>query len=221
MRVLTLLLLLFSGPVGSQDFEIAPNDWVLGLEEKGIQIFESQKDYKGLIPFKAVARISAPLPKILNILLDTERKPEWAPKLEKVKLHVKKSSRNYIFSEYYKTPWPAKDREFLLDGSLHFSENSVLFSAKSHIDPLLKSKDHIQADVKILNVKLTKISEEITLMEFTFLGHMKGLMPKWLVNIIQRKWPLRFIEGLISQLKKENQAISPLYLELQQKGLLR
>jgi len=69
---------------------------------------------------------------------------------------------------------------------------------------------YVQADVKILDVYLEKIGETKTKITFEFHGNMKGWMPTWLMNIIQKKWPLRFIQGLRKRMKD----LSPrLYLE--------
>ena len=102
-----------------------------------------------------------------------------------------------IFSEFYKTPWPATDREFLLKGSVvYLNKNKVIFSASSIDDPELFNDEYIQAEVKTLEITLEKSNEQQTKITFTFLGDMKGWMPTWLMNLIQKKWPLRFIQSL-------------------------
>ena len=151
----------------------------------------------GILPFKATGTINSNIETLTNILMDYKNKNKWAPKLEKVKLHKQISHNQFIFSEYYKTPWPASDREFLLKGSVErLSKNKVIFKAESINEKSLKSSSHVQADVKYINVILQKVSKDKTSIQFEFHGDMNGWMPVWLMNLIQKKWPLRFIEGL-------------------------
>ena len=62
--------------------------------------------------------INADVVNVLKVLRDFDHKHLWAPKLKSVKIHQKINENEFIFSEYYKTPWPATDREFLLKGTL-------------------------------------------------------------------------------------------------------
>ena len=186
------------------------SEWKKIGDEDSILIF-SKKPVDGVLPFKAVGNIDKNINIILSTLKNHKTKHQWAPKLEKVKLHQQLSDSDYIFSEYYKTPWPASDREFLLKGEIKkVSSNSYLLLAHSiDKDPnysRLKSEDHVQADVKYINLKLTQLAQNKTEIEFEFHGDMNGFMPVWLMNLIQKKWPLRFIQGLRKQVSASNQA---------------
>lgn len=172
------------------------NEWKLISTQDNINIY-STSSKNGVIPFKASSTLDIPLNEVLDILTDYKSKNKWAPKLDYVKMHKKLGENTFIFSEYYKTPWPATDREFLLKGSvIQTSSRSYELRAHSIKDPLLRSEDHIQADVKFINLKLKSISEYKTSIHFEFHGDMKGWMPLWLMNLIQKKWPMRFIQGL-------------------------
>ena len=188
-KLIVLLSLLLS-------FTALGNSWVEIANEKGITIY-SRPSESGIIPFKAKGILNHNLQTVLKALKNDKEKPLWAPKLKSVKIHEKLSENEFVFSEYYKTPWPAYDREFLLHGEiLKLSETSYHLKAKSLIEPTLMNDDHVQVDVKYLNVFLRGNSDGTTTIYFEFFGDMKGFMPKWLMNLIQKKWPMRFIQGL-------------------------
>ncbi|MGB0453970.1 MAG: START domain-containing protein [Bacteriovoracaceae bacterium] len=184
------------------------NEWTKVAEEDGITIYTKQT--KGAImPFKAYGFVGASLEQVLKILRDHKKKHLWSPKLKNVKMHKALSKEEYIFSEYYKTPWPASDREFLLKGKIQkISDGSYLLSGKSIEDNSLKDNSHVQADVKTLNLILTQKAPDLTEINFEFHGDMKGWIPTWLMNLIQKKWPLRFIQGLRKRIKTVNQEVS-------------
>lgn len=176
-------------------------EWTHILDEDGISVYSGEISTDGIIPFKANGIVNASIKDVTKILKDYEKKNQWSPKLKSVKMHEILPEEKYIFSEYYKTPWPAADREFLLSGGIKYiNQNQILFYAQS-IKHNKKRDDHIQADVKFLNVELTSVAKDKTKIDFTFHGDMKGWMPVWLINLIQKKWPLRFIQGLRKQVK--------------------
>ena len=206
-KILTISLSLFSLTVHAES-----NSWKKLASEDNINIFSKQAS-NGVLPFKAEGKINANIEVLLNILKDHKNKNQWAPKLETVKMHEQNGQNQFIFSEYYKTPWPASDREFLLSGTIERpTENSIILKAHSidqeKVFAQFKSESHVQADVQYINVVLQKITANQTSIKFEFHGDMKGWMPLWLMNLIQKKWPLRFIQGLRKYSAEQRRAIS-------------
>ncbi len=172
----------------------AVSEWKKILEEDSISIY-SEQEAVGVIPFKAIGHVDANIKKVLQVLVDHQNKHLWSPKLKSVKIHRKTKSDVY-FSEYYKTPWPAVDREFLLKGQMIIKRNKVILTAMSVEDNTLENEDHIQARVETLHLELIAVGKNKTKVTFEFFGDFQGWMPIWLTNLIQKKWPLRFIQGL-------------------------
>jgi hypothetical protein len=205
-KYIPIFFLVFSTLASTSVFS---KDWKLVTTQNEISVYslKTGASKSGVIPFKAVGAINANINQVLNLLKDHQNKPKWSPKLKEVKVHKQLTENEYIFSEYYKTPWPAFDREFLMYGKISYiNENTITLNAKS-ISPTKKdfatffNNDHIQADVKYINLKLSKLDAFTTEINFEFHGDMKGWMPVWLMNLIQKKWPLRFIEGMRKQLE--------------------
>lgn len=179
-------------------------NWELLVEKQGIKVFGAEETQDGLIPFRTQAVLNFPFERVLTVLLDADRKPEWSPKLKSTTVHKKISPTQYILSEYYNTPWPATDREFLMLGELYPEKDKFTLTAKTHIDPKLADKDHIQVDIRKLVVTIERIDENKTAFEFIFLGDMRGWMPSWLINLIQKQWPFKFVSRLNKQLSKDD-----------------
>ena len=200
MKITLFWILIFSfHAIGAQ----LPSDWEPFYNEQGIELERAPKSADGLIPFRATTVVPYSWQKVLNVLLDVRRKPEWSPKLKQVKIHEILKPNQVYFSEFYSTPWPASDREFLMEGNIITDGKGAILTAKSIHSKNLEDDDHIQADVQYLDVALTPAGPGKTKVVFTFLGHMKGWMPVWLINIIQKKWPVRFLQGLKKQLDKK------------------
>lgn len=188
--------------------------WELLIEKNGIQVYGAKETKDGLIPFRSKAVLNFPFERVLNVLLDAHRKPEWSPKLKSTKVHKRLSPTKYILSEYYDTPWPATDREFLMLSELFPGKDTFTITVKNHRDPNLADPDHIQVDIRKLIVTITRLDSNKTAFEFVFLGDMKGWMPAWLINLIQKQWPFKFISRLNGQLKKPDIKPNHVYKDL-------
>lgn len=189
-------------------------NWDLLIEKDGIQVYGAKETTDGLIPFRSKAVLNFPFEHVLSVLLDAHRKPEWSPKLKSTKVHKRLSPTKYILSEYYDTPWPATDREFLMLSELFPGKDTFTITVKNHMDPKLADPDHIQVDIRKLIVTITRLDSNKTAFEFVFLGDMKGWMPAWLINLIQKQWPFKFINRLNAQLKKPDIKPNHVYKEL-------
>jgi hypothetical protein len=174
-----------------------PLDWESFSLENGIQLYKSSAQASGVIPFKAEAVLEGPFEIYLKLLLDPTGRPTWAPKLKKIEIHKSITPNHFIYSEFYHTPWPASDRQFLLAGKVHFlGPKHVVLSAQNALQTEYIDEDYILCDVNFLEFELEEIEKGKTRMSFTFIGDMKGWMPIWLINLIQKKWPLRFIQKI-------------------------
>lgn len=192
LKVVVLLVL---------SFNVHAKDWIEIYQEDNITI-KTLKDKEGIMPFKAEGVIKHSIDKIESALRNYKEKHLWSPKLKNVKMHEEKADDVFIFSEFYKTPWPAYDREFLLKGLIKNIKKGVISFEASSIDlPKLMDDDHVQAQVNKLNVLLEDLGDSTTKITFEFYGDLGGWIPTWLMNVIQKKWPLRFIQSLNSYIK--------------------
>lgn len=177
--------------------------WNKIYSKNNITVFAKKTD-QNIIPFKAESLIKQNIAKVLEALKNFDEKPLWSPKLKSVKIHKIISNSEMIFSEFYKTPWPAFDREFLLKGKvIKVHKGLYLLKAKSIDLPDFQNDKYVQANVKTLKIELEEKSTNLTKITFEFNGDFNGLIPNWIMNLIQKKWPYKFIYNLKEHLKKE------------------
>ena len=196
-----LMLLLIFGvglqiTVATQNAYCSDGQWQEIGNKEGITLYRSVNETDGLLPFKAIAELDVPYDKIIMALVDVERKPDWAPKLKAIAIHSQITTNRIEYSEYYKTPWPFKDREFLLIGTVIYEHDHVVFSAVNSENKSLAKKDHLTANIQELSFIVTPISETRTKVAFAFSGDLGGWIPAFVKTIIQKRWPVRFIQAL-------------------------
>jgi len=209
---IAFLVLLFStGITVADDYRI---EWKKLYERDGINVYKGIVAECSLVAFKGVAVINAPIMHVMTVLYDMERKPEWVPFLEKAKIVKKISPRKRIEYHLTDSPWPVADREFIFLAEALISkdkktitinlcpaENIEVAKKSSVIRGELKHGRYILKSVD--NGKKTHLTVEI-------LVDPKGLIPKWLVNYTQKKWPLCNINGIREEVKNPIFKVNPL-----------
>ncbi len=195
------------------------NQWEQIDTVEGVTLFRSLEESNDLLPFKAIAKLNIPYEKIVMALVDAENKNSWAPKLKFTAIHNEISTNQFEYSEYYTTPWPFYDREFLLVGTVEYKTDRILFTAQNSINKKLADKDHLLANVKVLEFVIIPLSRDRTQVEFTFSGDLGGWIPTFVKNIIQKKWPIRFIQALQSFIENSPTLETTRYLSLQKTEL--
>jgi hypothetical protein len=184
-----------------------------------VVLFRSLEESNDLVPFKAIAKLNIPYQKIVMALVDAENKNTWAPKLKFTTIHNEISTNQFEYSEYYTTPWPFDDREFLLLGTVEYKSDRILFTAQNSINKELADKDHLLANVEVLEFAIIPLSQDRTQVEFIFSGDLGGWIPTFVKNIIQKKWPIRFIQAMQSFIKNSPTLETNRYLSLQKTEL--
>jgi len=170
--------------------------WEYVKTYEGVDLYQALQTGEGKLPFRATADLDVPYQKIVMALVDVERKNDWAPKLKEATIHAQYSTNEFEYSEYYTTPWPFKDREFLLRGTITYHAGQVLFAAVDSVNQGYAREDHVQANIDILEFAVIPLTAEKTRVQFTFSGDMGGWIPSFVKTIIQKKWPVRFIQSL-------------------------
>ena len=196
------------------------NKWEQIDSIDGVVLFRSLEESDDLLPFKAVATLDVPYQAIVMTLVDAEHKNIWAPKLKFTTIHNEISTNNFEYSEYYTTPWPFDDREFLLLGKVEYKSDRILFTAQNSTNKKLADENHLLANVKIMEFVIIPLSPDTTQVEFTFSGDLGGWIPTFVKNIIQKKWPIRFIQAIQLHIKNTPNLETPRYQSLQKTKLL-
>lgn len=181
--------------------------WEEVSNKEGITVFRP-KDFdhsSGLVPIKFKAKIYSKIEKVLSVLADEKRKLEWLPKLKKIELLEKKSIQDFTVYYRYDAPWPFKDRDFVIKNLGTFDEEKYIVSVDllSTTHPLKKEKSDAVRASTIDGYSLIKKGENgTTVVEMALLTDFGGMIPKFIVNIVQKSWPYKFMKHLRLQLKK-------------------
>ena len=214
IEVIVLLLLFFFADFpthASNDsyskFDPSSVAWELYYGQGDTKIYQAAPLPSGLVPLKASTVFNHPLRKVYSVLYDAKRKPEWVPHLKESHLVKKFHPGRYITYARYDSPWPFKDRSALVDTVDHY--DPVTGIIKSTINtvkhPNFSPKDN---EVRIYTKGFSTLKEvdggKKCYGEIVLINDFKGNIPIWLINFVQKKWPLKMFSSLRKQLKKND-----------------
>lgn len=208
----TLILLVVS-------FSVYPSQlrsikWKEISNKDGIIVFKPV-DYKhdsGLVPIKFKAVINHDIVKVLSVLADENRKTEWMPNLNGIKVLDKKSVEDITVYYRYHAPWPFKDRDFIINNLGTFDPKALIVSVD------IKSIKHKTDPANGSTVRGTTYDgysiirpegRGKTIVEMAFLNDFGGYIPKFIVNFVQKNWPYDFMLQLREQLEKTDITLFP------------
>lgn len=203
LSVFLLLLPLFIwGKTGTPE-------WEKIYSSKDLSVFRKEIPGYDTFAFRAVGLMKSPLVKVASVLVDSARRKEWMPDVGETWVIKQLNKNERIDYVQIKTPFIIKDREFVLHAKADWDKENrtITFSFESVAHPDLPPSKRIRAELFESRYVL-KERGEYTEVEFTVHVDPKGTVPKWLVNLFQKNYPRKTIEGLEMQAKKTDIAIS-------------
>lgn len=218
--VIFILLLTIPLSINSQA-EVSKNSWVKINEENGIEVFQLKKQNTSLVSFKGKGIIYAPIGKVLNVLLDTKRAPEWAADLEQSKV-LRWISKPKAFIEYnhINMPFILSDRDFISQVNIEVNKREkwikVRYSTPKDAKYQKVLKDgHVLGDLNGSYFKMFSINNgKSTKLEGVVTCNPKGMLPNWVVNLFQKDWALTTINAIRTQTAKSDVSVHPRFKKL-------
>ncbi len=214
MKTIILLLLFISTSAFSESL-LEKIKWELYSNEDGIEIYTpvNYEHPSGLVPIKFKTIIDHDISRVVTVLADNDRKTQWLPYLQDSRTIEDLSFSEAIVYYRYGSPWPFSPRDFLIRSSGVFDEKAKVLkvemkSIKKHKD-LKVNPEYVRGfshdGYAIVSVK----TPGKTQLEMAFLNDFGGMIPTFVINIVQKKWPYEFIKNLRIQLDKKDIIIDP------------
>ena len=180
--------------------EISQNDSVL--------VHRKEVANSDVVAFRGETTIDAPIAKVANVLIDTSRKTEWVHKIVEAKnireiSPLERIEYNHTSSGFF----AVRDRDFVFHARAELNKNAkqVIFTLHSVDDPLMPEKSPVRGHLDNSRYFLTSIDGgKKTHVVVEIHADPKGSVPKWLVNLFQKSWPAKTLNGIRAQCAKPN-----------------
>jgi hypothetical protein len=186
----------------------AGTEWEKINEEEGISSFRREIDGSPIVAFRGEAIIEAGLAKVVGVLENVERESEWMADLAESYNIEKRSETDRFDYNRTRTPWPLQDRDFVIHTMTSFErkpEPLLTIRMVSEETPMKKvTPGVVRGELIDSRFILKSLGPKKTLFICEIQADPKGGIPKWVVNLFQKSWPLTTIQGLRRQILKKD-----------------
>ena len=210
---LSLLTLLCSIAILSlPTLEAHAGDWKQIDETEGIKVYSKNVEGSDLVAFMGKGVIDAPLEKVLWVLTDHEHFKEWTDLLYISRRLEKISSREYVMYQAYDLPLFISNRDYVYHATAELVPDTggVILHMASVDHPEAPDTVGVRADLIGSAYTLEPIDENHSHLTVAIHTDPKGLIPTWLVNLIQRSWPAQTLLGVRNQMDKPHVKSRPI-----------
>lgn len=170
-----------------------------------VTVYRMQVENDPVLALKGEGTLDIPMGKILSVVMDVERRAEWMEQVESAEIVKQFSPRDRIVYLHLDPPWPIRDRDAVLRETLEVdrANNKIVLHLKSVEDPARpKRDDRIRAHIRRATFELSPVDGgKRTAMVAESHADPKGSIPKWIVNLYQKRLPKK---TLITLLKRVN-----------------
>jgi hypothetical protein len=197
-------------------------EWVKTGEKDGVMLYKRDLPASDVVAFRGEALIEESMPRIVGVLENVERGKEWMADIAEsynIEKHTETDRWEYNRT---KTPWPLQDRDFVIHTQTRFTKDPEprliieMTSGENRKKPLIPGV--VRGELLESRFILKYIDAKKTHLTCEIQADPKGVIPKWVVNLFQKHWPIETIQGLKRQLKKpdivENQNLARLLEKL-------
>ncbi len=189
--------------------------WQSTGESNGIRLFSREVEGTSLVAVRGEGEVDAPPGKVAHVILDCTRTHEWVSRLEECKILRKNSETDYVTYNHFGTPFILKDRDFVANIHIDIDKpkKTLTLNFKSVVDPAMPETDYVRGNIVYSRYVLTEIDGgKRTHFEGEALVDPKGGVPKWIVNMFQKQWPLKTVLSLRKQVAKPD-IVTPAFFQ--------
>lgn len=216
MKIITILILLvnlFIAEASTEAPAAIPTSWDLISTEKEIQVYRGEVPGSPVVAFRGISSLDAPIINVLSVIYDVSRIKEWLSDVKELKVLERKNNFDKIEYNRTKAPWPVSDRDFVyaVNVKVNSADKSIEIFIQSTEHPLAPSpKGVVRGELHASRYFLQSIEDgSKTHLTVEIFADPKGILPKWMVNMVQKSWPINTISGIRKIATEKNYQIHP------------
>ena len=184
----------------------ADGNWESLGDIDGVKVWKKELPNSPLLAFRGVVTTDVEIGKIMAVFADPNKRKDWVARYEDDKqLEVGTDYQEYWI--HFGTPWPVSDRDYVLRSDIQADPNGRVFTCKIKSvtrKDAPKNKCCVRAQANGTYYRFEALPGSTPRTRLTVEVHTdpKGMLPNWLINMIQKKWPSDTLNGLVREAKK-------------------
>ena len=175
----------------------------------GVHVWRREEPATGVMSFKGEITTDVQIGKLVAVFADRNQRKYWVDRYADSKTIEKPGPLSELYWIKFKLPFPISDRDYVLraDGVLDADKRVFTANIKSVSDARKGNDDCcVRATVNRTFYRFTALKGGKTKLEVEVNTDPKGLLPNWLVNLIQKEWPSKTLNGLLKRVRASDSA---------------
>lgn len=178
----------------------AAGEWEIVSDSDGFVTKRKSVEGSNIFAFRGETVVNTPIGKILSVFLDSSRRGEWVNRFHSSTDLQVTSEWDRTYWIRFATPFPTSDRDYVLNarGTIDEARRVVTANIKSVTHPKGPEDDCcVRAEAMGTYYRFEAVpGTGTTKMEVEVHTDPKGMLPGWMVNLIQKSWPKKTLLGL-------------------------
>jgi hypothetical protein len=180
-------------------------DWILKKNESGIAVYSRKTVNSNFRELKSIAYVKTSLSSIVALLDDWDTYTQWVYKCGKSTTLKRISSAELIHYQTVVAPWPAENRDFVVNVKFAQDEKTKVVTIKStcmasYIPPV---DHHVRITEFNACWTLIPLKDGTIQVNYQLLVNPGGYVPAWLVNMAAVDGPFETMLHLKEWIVKE------------------
>jgi len=172
----------------------------------GVKVWRREVPDSSLLAFKGELVADVHIAKLIPVFIDRNQRKHWVDRFADTRELEKLNPLNETYWIKFKLPPGLSDRDYVLRADGQADAANGVFTAR------IKSVEHAKAPVNDCCVRAElrgtyyrfealRGSPEKTKLVVEVMTDPKGWLPSWVVNLIQKSWPSKTLNGLVRHTK--------------------
>lgn len=169
--------------------------WEVIMTKAGVEVAQKTVPGSSLMAFRGEGVMDVPIANLVSVLRNDDIATEWVDLQAEHTVLSRPAENKKILYEKYDLPFPIDDRDYVLSEVATYDDANAIFtldfeSVSDASRP--KSSCCVRAMAYTTFWRLTKVDDWNTKIEVEVHTDPKGMLPSWLINMIQKDWPRRY-----------------------------
>lgn len=169
--------------------------WEMIKEDQGIRVYIKTNTSSDYIEIKALSHVNSPLESFVALMNDVDNFKNWMHATRKATLVERAGPFRYTYYMLSDLPWPASDRDVILDLSIHQNQQTKAIYTKSrNVEGLIDEKEGIKR-IESVKTSWRFIPEDEGRVRIVFQTRIKpGVhLPQWMAEKVYHRGPYHTI----------------------------
>lgn len=173
----------------------------------GIAVSRAAIPDMDILGVRGVGTVNLHIAKIWSLFRDVSMQTAWIDRLKEThQISDPEESSVRYYSQYY-SPWPISNREFVFHRDIEINESakSIRVMVHSVEDERAPENDCcVRGWLSRAYWRFTAEGNSQTKIEVEVITDPKGMIPTWIINLVQKSWPVKSIQNLVTRAAKDD-----------------